>query len=190
MKINHRYVGNIKRICAIEASRYMLADPWLDVGRKSLVATDGYMLVCFPVEVEEGEISGSVPWHALKHHIRDHKQITSISTLICSEKAVLILSDKTEITYSRHFEKFPKWPSVIPKRKGRPTITLDARLLANLQMSMDATAVDLWIGAPDEAILVGASHDDEPLAIQMPCRSDRLSVPKMPLVPAPSEVIG
>lgn len=131
MKMDARYKPEL--CVSSDVTRYQLADPWLDVDQKKLVATDGHLLIAVPVEVEEGEQSQFIS-HELLQIAREKFRSYQDGTVNIRDGA--IPDGPTWPTQQGAPRLFPKWLQVIPPfKKGDPgtfTIGLNVNLLKKL----------------------------------------------------------
>lgn len=56
----------IEAAAATRDVRAYINQPWLDVERQRIVATDGHILAIVPIETDEGDASGPIPTEAIK----------------------------------------------------------------------------------------------------------------------------
>lgn len=128
-----------------------------------LVAMDGHCLVVVPVEMEEGQQSGSVRAEDLKAVRKATKK---------GEDVVVAVADHGD---------FPPWREVLPEhRRGSPgtfTVALDVKLLAKLAEALDCerkngnVMLTFKVDDPLSPIVVDRGWDERAFGILMPCRS-------------------
>lgn len=177
-----------KQIIALVATsvegRYSLRDFHLDVGASRLYATDGKKAMSIPVAVEVGETSGLVQRRAIR---RLAEESSRLPKMFCSSEAVkLEFPDGESVSWVREDGQFPNIHAVIPVRYGPPTVTLDAKILADIMLAIGYGSghVDLWIGGREEPVLIApAAYNPGTYGCLMPCRSSKLVSPTEP--PAP-----
>jgi hypothetical protein len=179
MKIGRHDLRKLRAVCAdnesIIATKYNLGEPYLDVEEKVLVASNGYALVAFPVEPENNDISGIVPWAAFDAaaEIAFEEDETSLQNvrLDCGERVIVYNRTKEVCSYPRPKGKYPNWKVVVPVRTGPATITLDARLLLGIQDALGCEGLSLWITNSKGQVLIGGTDEcNEGVAVVMPMR--------------------
>ena len=159
--------------------------PQLDVERKRIVATDGRILACVPVEVEDGDTSGRVSPEALKAS-RKASGPLGVPTLACGER--LITSDGTLFKRPDN-DSFPPVDQVIPEYRpgtaGTVSICLDPALLMALAKALGNGknhGISLTINLPTgkergasagyslEPVVVTTESCPGGIGVLMPCR--------------------
>jgi hypothetical protein len=171
-------IGKIEALCSKEETRYNLRQLHLDVKTATLAATDGRAAIIVPVVVEDDETSGSVHPSALREYISaikkekkqryqtkaDHAKVT----ISCKEKVTVRNFDGVEFAYPR-VNNAPDIASIIPRRTGPPTITLNAELLHRVQMALGSPFISLWIDMVDGVVPCGYKGHDG-VGVIMPVR--------------------
>jgi hypothetical protein len=162
-------------LCAAGADREHLAHAYLDIERRRLVATDGFALVAFPVELSRGDQSGPVPRAAFEEAIR-------VAKLRGAVHAEIRLATRASVPGGKSFSRpklkrgFPdRWPDGFARDGGREVIVyLQPRLLyaAAKALGSDFIYVKIPVDqsgvARPRAIRVCASGDDAAVGIVMP----------------------
>lgn len=159
----------IEQACTADPTRLAVNRPYLQ--GSTLIATDGYMLVAVPIELESGDVDGYVPVKILKASRAGKKK----------ELASIILTDKKSAESEGVIEPrnpsdsiFPNWQQVVPKANRDVTfkIGLDAALLGRLSDAMGGSDDKLILEFVDDrqAIVVKKISAPDVLAILMPTR--------------------
>jgi hypothetical protein len=73
-----------EKCIATEPFRHHINNAFLDVDKSRLVATNGHMLACVPVEIEEGDATGFVSSDALKQARKGLKTRDTLATIACN----------------------------------------------------------------------------------------------------------
>ena len=90
--------GIARKLAALCEYGPKIQNPWIDVDKKIIIATDGHGLVVLPFTPEDGETSGFVPHQALR--IWDCASRKRKSTIHCAGRVVVTFLDG-EQTFSR-----------------------------------------------------------------------------------------
>lgn len=123
--------------CAIErcvdgtSSNPAMQHVQYDAARMALIATDGRGLVIVPVEAGEGDVTGMIPVAAI---LAARKAAGRGQPAILSANGDVKLPDGR--TFPRPVHQFPDFAAVIPAGQPTLSVTLNAKLLANLVSGM------------------------------------------------------
>ena len=129
----------IERVTLTDETRPILAHPYLDVERKTLVATDGRALVALPVEIDPGDTSGPITIDALAA-ARKVGRKGELATILAGTGQKLT----NQATYPRANDiNYPNWTQVMPRNPGKIRIVFNAHLLFDITKAMGCTDVIL-----------------------------------------------
>jgi hypothetical protein len=170
--------GIARKLAALCGYSPKIQNPWIDVDKKIIIATDGHSLVVLPFTPEDGETSGFVPHQALR--IWDCASRKRKSTIHCAERVVVTFLDGEQTSFPRKDGEFVEWEK-LPRSAaecGTPTISIDADLLANIQHALGSAGVTLWIENADKAIMVSGLREEDGMALLMPMRPSMTTYPR------------
>lgn len=116
-----------------KGGRPNLREPWLDVDKERLVATNGHVMVVIPVEVDENDVTGHVPMDAVK-----------AARKVTKHDPELYMEAKHANAYGGRYPRgdLGKYPDVdqiiepLPKGEGEADIVLDAKMLYDLAQAL------------------------------------------------------
>ena len=129
----------IERVASTDKTRLVLAHPYLDVERKTLVATNGCALVALPVEIDPGDTSGPITIDALAA-ARKVGRKGELATILAGTDQKLI----NQATCPRANDiNYPDWTRVMPRNPGKIRISFNAHLLVDITKAMGCTDVIL-----------------------------------------------
>src|ERR1043165_2378632 len=139
-----------ERAASGDAARPVLEDPYLDAEAGRLVATDSYILVSLPVELDEGDVSGWVPAEALKAARKTRYANDDLRRIFLSENKAVVDTPAGSSAFIRINDRgeFPKWQQLVPPTEGREgevLISLNAEKLLQAAMAIGTAEVTLRI---------------------------------------------
>ena len=139
-------------------------------GKAVAVATDGRMLACVPVELEEGDTPGLVSIEALG---QARKLARKGEMARLEANGVLILPNGA--TYPRPDSenlKYPNWRQVVPNEEPRFRIALSAERLLAIAEALGAKESQVVLEFTDKLspVRVKALASDEAIGVLMPVR--------------------
>lgn len=178
-------VVRIENFTAAEGDNPILANAWLDVDGKRLLAADGHMATRVTIDVDENDVSGLIPVEAFDLARKELKIISKalgketipdpMLRVTAGEDAVIIenlLTTTTHIVKRRKLtadQKFPNVDAVFPAVTSKPNISLDSVLLSQVVKSLDGDGASLWITSDDKCVTI-ASAAGKAIAVLMPRR--------------------
>jgi hypothetical protein len=176
MKMDKSYKPEL---CASDDStRTQLCEPWLDVEKKRLCATNGHMLISVPIETDDVDATGPLPSDALKAARKACGR--SASEISLSANGTVQIPGGASFPRDKTVQ-FPPIDQVIPSYKkgdkGTVTFGVNAHYLATLAKALgsDTGVIQITIkienGTTLDPLLVSrdVGHKDE-VALVMPCR--------------------
>ena len=141
----------IERVTALssEERRYVLTSVMLDVEKKRLLATNGYIAVVIPCEPDEGDVSGLIPATAFKLARR-----FGIDCIKATGETILLSKVHAEeycitIEIKRPIGAFPNIDATIPQASGLPTFAVSLDRLSDVISAIvvgPGAAVGIWPG--------------------------------------------
>lgn len=168
-----------------DETREHLCHPYLDVENKCLVATNGHLLVKHIVEIDDGDMTGSITASALRAARKLTKKVEKL-TILAGE--VLTLSDGSTLPRPDDAAlSFPPYEKVIPDYSNRETVTigLNAKYLLDICKALGGGAGNVTVSLtfppaaegqdmldPIKVELVVASKPDG-VAVLMPARAGK-----------------
>jgi DNA polymerase III sliding clamp (beta) subunit (PCNA family) len=190
MKIDPRL--KLEKIAGAKDMRHSLHNPYLDVGNKCVVATDGHKLVKIPVELSDGDTSGPIPLEVLKD-ARQRKLDNAEIRLNGDATLVDNTTGEPLAHYARPVDvEFPDYKRVIPGREGlgEPgedapilSIGLNARYLQELALALTTIGgrgdnkkepivrLDFFDAA--RAVKVTVESEPDRIGVIMPCALEK-----------------
>lgn len=165
MKIQNRKLDGV---VGKDKIRNYISQPYVDVDKKIMVATNGSILSVCPIEPDEGDTSGHIPLEAIKAAIKGNKFDPCV-------KANGNITLESGQTFPREdLGQFPVWNRVIPdKDKAEIVISLDAKQLKALADAIcnpgKQSIVRLHIKDNNTSFYVDTG-DSDCYGIIMPCR--------------------
>ena len=153
-----------------------IAHVYADVEKRYAIATDGTILVAYPIEPDEGEVSGYLPKNAIefaakgcgkKHKVPARLHHTATHTVVDG----VSFHNPFTFPYDRTPD-FPDWQSVLPRNDEKidvPAIGVNAMLLVKLQNVFGTTHVTLHPTEHYGPMWVNKDNEQGILAIIMPC---------------------
>jgi len=175
-----------------------IAAPYLEISQQGargtrkghIVATSGRHIVCFPVEVEDGDTSGFIPASALET-ARKLSEPDKPAELLAMERIVHrnMTTEPRAVATKDSTIPWPQpkpWrPYVIPDARGyRHSVSIDIELLQEVAAALGTTHITLKMKDSTSAILI---HDRDaawdrmaeiPGGILMPMRTGNTPVKK------------
>jgi DNA polymerase III sliding clamp (beta) subunit (PCNA family) len=172
--------AKVELAAATESSRYTIQAVKLDVEKKRIMATDGYILAIVPCEVSDKDQSALISTDTIKQIRAMQKRAKSIPVEVTTNgKAVAVGAGETA-EYELANGQFPNVDMVIPKGEGYEggcTVCLNADLLLRLAKALQPEVdkwtppvVQLWIKDQSSSVLVKCSKNPEAVGVIMPCR--------------------
>lgn len=166
--------AKVEKAVATETARYVMNDCWLSVEDKRLVATDGRIMVAFPIEPEEGDESGPMSVKALQAARKAApKKATHFSL---KANGHYILPDGGTMPRDKTHNRFLDWKAIIPTntaKAGKETLSINAAYLEKIQEAIAADYVTLEFiqGAHCIKVKGGGNEPEtgEAIALIMPC---------------------
>ena len=161
-----------------DSTRGCIQHVYVDVEKKVAVATDGHALVQYPIEPEEGEVSGYVPAEAILAAAKLHK---SLRGTLRHEKDVTYVqhpSTPFPISFPNPFQgedpqpKYPQYEAVFPDESSLPiTIAFNAQLMLDLAKTMSPnTVITLSLDPENYAMRAKGSGGTGAIGVIMGCR--------------------
>lgn len=145
MKIHKKCL--IEKAASQDATRSAICQPYLDVtnAKGSLVATDGRILACIPVEIETADDAGFVSDTVLKAARKASAGENATMTLAGQRASIAGSNEMPRANEGQLVERFPNWRQVVPAMPDAPAfvVSLDAKLLWQLAQAMGTTGVQL-----------------------------------------------
>ena len=172
MKMPNR---KIEKACGHKDVRYYLNEPYLDVENSVIIATSGTILAACPVELDEGDISGTVTAESIKAAIKA-SPVKAIKHKTANIKAngSLQLDNGQSFPRAELTRKRVDYQRVIPDTdKIEMVISLDAKLLKDLSDAINApgsSVVKIHIQDNTKAFYVESDKGSECYGVIMPCR--------------------
>jgi hypothetical protein len=182
--------GIARKLAALCGPQPKTQNPWIDVDKKIIIATDGHGLVVLPFTPEDGETSGFVPHQALR--IWDCASRKRKSTIHCAGRVVVTFLDDEQTSFPRTDSEFVDWTR-LPRSAaecGTATISLDADLLANIQHALGSAGVTLWIENTDKGIMVSGLREEDGMALMMPMRPSMTTYPRDIYLPSELKAVA
>ena len=178
MKIDPRL--KLEKIAGVKDTRHFLHNPYLDVGNKCVVVTDGHKLVKIPVELSDGDTSGPIPLEVLKD-ARQRKLDNAEIRLNGDATLVDNTTGESLAHYARPVDvKFPDYKRVIPGEDAPIlSIGLNARYLQELALALTTIGgrgdnkkepivrLDFFDAA--RAVKVTVESEPDRIGVIMPC---------------------
>lgn len=132
--------------------RPTLAHPYLDVEAAALIATDSYVMVKVPVDIDEGDESGPIPTDALQ---AARKVAPRRLPIYIEANGAAVIPNYATFTRDQAYE-FPNWRSIIETDPGKPVARfgVDAELLFRAQRALGARHLDVRFFDPLKALRV------------------------------------
>lgn len=179
--------AKIELAVSAEESRYTLQAVSLDVAEKCMIATDGHILACVPVETNPEDHSALISLDVMKQLRAIDKQHKYAKPDIKTNGKISVETGNVKSEFPLAEGKFPNWQAVKPKLdepvnwedvtteindKGKTRLTgpvtvgIDAALLLKLAqaLSEDCTAkkahIKLWIKDDKSGVGVRVSGSD------------------------------
>lgn len=104
--------AKIEKVASTDISRPSLVNPYLDVERKALVATNGHAMVMVPVGIDDGDHAGPVSSEALQAARKAAGKSNDMASISVNGAQVIPGGP----TFPRPPEvEFPKYTAVIPE---------------------------------------------------------------------------
>lgn len=124
----------VEAAAATKDVRAYINQPWLDVERKRIVATDGSIMAIVPIETGDEDVTGPIPTEAIKAARKMYRDTGDAPDLIKANGAIVFPNGYT-IPRPEGIGTFPDVDRVVPKvaADAQPDVSIDARLLARLQ---------------------------------------------------------
>ena len=168
-----------------KGSRPYLREPWLDVDKERLVATNGHVMVVIPVEVDSDDTTGHVPMDAVK-----------AARKVTKDDPHLLMETEHANAYGGRYPRgdLGKYPNVdqiiepLPKGEGEADIILDAKMLYDLAQALmtckttEPARVRLYFKKDDEGTVdktaairvvpLSPNAAADAFGVIMPCRGD------------------
>lgn len=115
--------NHLKHVVSKDDRRPAMQGAYLDVDAKKLVATNGYIIITYPVEID-GDCSGIIPIDAFTKD--------TIEVIVGKETAKVISKTGATSELPLIKEGYPKWQNVWPKCDTEPVelIGFDPKCLA------------------------------------------------------------
>lgn len=137
--------------------RPAIAQPYLDVEEKVIVATDTFMMAIVPVELDDGDTSGAVPTQALVE-ARRRTTKTKPQGIRLNGRAEVGDGD---VSFKRPAENspFPAWRTIADKKRGKPVAEfgINPFFLARLAEAIGCVkdeAVKVTYYGPTESLVI------------------------------------
>lgn len=124
----------VERAASKDAARPRLARPQLDAERSVLEATNSYMLVSVPVELDEGDTSGPIEPEALKAQRKASKY--DPASLACDGSVRLETVDGTQEWPRPDLGQWPNVPQLVPTAFSAFSIGLNPTFLLELAKAL------------------------------------------------------
>lgn len=171
----------IVKVAGAKDVRKYIREPYLDVDKARLAATDGACMVLLPVTVEAGDTSGFVSIEAITRAAKAERR-RGTASIVASEDTLTADGAGFARTKVADAGAFPDIDRVVPPANpDGPDIALDAALLAKVQAAMGCGTVTLTFGRDADgkidgtrAIRVEANGwtptDAPPVGVLMPAR--------------------
>lgn len=138
MQLKHdtRKAPEIERAASSDESRPVLCHAYLNVEDGTLEATDSYMAVIVPVEIEDGDTSGPIPRDALKAQRKASKRYPA-SLSVNGDVALRDTYEGTEQTWKRpDVGQWPNLRKITPDDLSGFRIGLNAAKLLDLAKAL------------------------------------------------------
>ena len=164
----------IEKAAGVKDVRHYLTQPYLDVERGAILATNGQILAVVPVDLDEDDTSGHVSIDAIKAARKQAPGSRADKVLSIKANGGLLLQDGQ--SYPRgDLGKYPDIDRVIPdKDKAEHVFSIDATLLKNLAEAIcepGNSQVTLYLNDSNGGIYVEPNQDDSKAhGVIMPCR--------------------
>lgn len=162
----------VERAASKDAARPRLARPQLDAERSVLEATNSYMLVSVPVELDEGDTSGPIEPEALKAQRKASKY--DPASLACNGSVRLETVDGTQEWPRPDLGQWPNAPQLVPTAFSSFSIGLNPTFLLELAKALgDPESVRIEFASTREVDV-----DGEPYGLASDLRPMRVTVPR------------
>jgi DNA polymerase III sliding clamp (beta) subunit (PCNA family) len=167
--------ARIELAASTDPSRYTLQSVKVDVEKKRIMATDGYILAVLPVEVSDKDHSGLITTSSIKQLRAMEKRKKPLGIEITLNGKVTATGGGETAEFPLGEGQFPNAEAVIPNYEGPATISFDAELLYRLAKAMiepgRPLCVSLTVKDPMSSVLVKAKGVPEAVGVLMPIRS-------------------
>lgn len=134
--IGSRKAPEIERATSSDKTRPVLSCAHLNVDKGRIEATDNYMAVVLPVEIEEGDTSGLIPAEALRALRKANGRHVRFS-LACNGDVELNTPDGVQ-TWKRPEGQFPNLDQITPSEFSSFRVVIDPAKLYALAKALGA----------------------------------------------------
>ena len=172
MKMPNR---KIEKATGYKDVRFYLNEPYLDTENSLLIATNGNILAACPVELDEGDTSGTITAESIKAAIKasPHKGIRD-KTANIKANGSLELDNGQSFPRAELTQPWVQYQRVIPDPdKATTVISLDAKLLKDLADAINTpgtSVIELHITDNTSPFYVKSDSKSECYGVIMPCR--------------------
>lgn len=157
--------AKVEKACSKDIGRPSMQSCWLDTEIQKLIATDGRILVAFPVEIEDGDDSGPVDPKALAYARKSTPKGASYMSIKCN--GCYAFPDGSTMPRNKEYGQFPDWKFIFKNTESATKepvgkIGINAEFLATIQEATDSFGVELHFVNENKPVIVKckSSHPD------------------------------
>jgi len=148
----------------------------VNVEKRVAVATDGAALVEYPIDPDEGEVSGYVPAEAILAAAKLPKGFRG--KLLHYKETTQVMGKTGLVSFPNPFQgedpppKYPQYEAVIPEKDSLPvTVSFNAQLMLDLAKTLsDNTVIVLSLNPENYTMRVKGTDGNGAIGVIMGCR--------------------